>query len=543
MKKNVMRKWIIVKLAATLLCVNSFALDRYEREEIDRVMTEIYDQAEHTGQFIGAWNKAQDLLQAVGGIGGHKEARPENSRLRALLDCKDLSEAEKGFLYMRGLLCAAPGLLKVREQAEKLSLRIGFGGGWELEEQRWWRHCFLQVKNSLDPVGLVRGEFSGGLCGWAMCMKEAGSSEDLFCDLFELFQRITEESPQVDSFFLAGEAHEFAQYIIRQGCQPTLDAYAAECHYAKILGIGSIPRGEYTQKVAHLRDLCRRWGMPQREVNSAPPEELSWPRIAIGLEQLVPHTEFRAEMADVLFAFKRRIVRSIVSGDLERCDDEGVVRRIWAVLRERPDWKACWAYAFRCDMLSESMKKVCADCGLAPLSKIEGRRKQKGVFSPLAFLGRHLQECFPAIEALGNDRVVQEYNRCVGMLQVAFPDLRCVENPRCQGIGLAEFITLASCCDAVSKHSCLHDLCHVLQDSLTQSWENIQGSLSAVFELKGAVATERVHNVGRQLYSRIGRIVPAMSAFPPLRGWLNKYREFDVSLNAGASDEIWEFID
>ncbi len=54
MLKSIMITLITIILAATGVCVNSFALDRGSYEAIESSMTGIYDQAEHTEQFIGA---------------------------------------------------------------------------------------------------------------------------------------------------------------------------------------------------------------------------------------------------------------------------------------------------------------------------------------------------------------------------------------------------------------------------------------------------------------------------------------------------------
>ncbi len=535
-----MKKWIIVKLAATLLCVNSFALDRYEREEIDRVMTEIYDQAEHTEQFIGAWNKAQDLLQAVGGIGGHKEARPENSRLRALLDCKDLSEAEKGFLYMRGLLCAASGLLKVREQAEKLSLRIGFGSCWDLEVQRWWRHCLFRIKSSLDPIEVMQDAFPDGRNGWANRMRDAAKVDVVFYDLCSVFQRkVAWESIQVCSFFCEGEAYELAKHIIGEGYQHNLHRYEMECHYAGIVGIegvaGSVPRS----RVQRLSDFCNRWGVPQREVSiTRTSQKLSWLSVAQGLEGLVPYTQFASELFLVLSTLQDNIERCVNTGELERCDDEGVVKRICAVFRERPDFKRSWDRHVKTNFFSESMKEVYANCDMTPLKQGEGQDSEQDVDFHALNLGE-LKSVFTTIEECGDSVVVEEYNRCAGLLQIAFPDLRCVERPKNKECGLIEFIELASCEKRLPKHRLLNDLCRVLQESLHQKWEGVQRTASAIFDLKGEDAVEEMLEMRKLLAAGAACALWAVSVFPKLKGLLKKYRDFDVFLHSGEVDAVW----
>ncbi len=531
-----MKKWIIVKLAATLLCVNSFALDRYEREEIDRVMTEIYDQAEHTEQFIGAWNKAQDLLQAFGGTGEQKHAKAENLRLRQIVECQDLNDEEKSFLFMRGLLCAAPGLLKMREQAEKFFLKIAYSHDWASALQRLWEVCRVQLMSSLDPIGVMQDEFPGGVRGWVTGVPESVHREGIFEDLCDLFQKITENSVQVDSFFREGKAYELAQYIINERYQYFFCQYEVRCYYASALGVvwneDTAWRGPPMKRV---RDLCDRWGVPQRKCSFSLPQALSWPTIASGLESVVCYTEFDSELCDTLFRLRGCVTDSLWRRKLERCDDEGVVKRICHVFRVRPDLKITFYDAFR-DMLSESVQSVYDSLEMTPLAQVETHAIQsESVFQTLS-VGAYLETAFVGIKAFGNDAAVKEYNRCVGVLQVAFPDLRCVANGNGKMCDLFDFIFLASRCDCLVRHKFLQKLCVLLQDYLNQTWDEICPGLFAEASL-GEISA-----IKDKLWSCYGDLVGALRFFPKLKGLLEKYRARDAVCNA-ERDLLWTALD
>ncbi len=540
----------LVILGLVVLCTNIIALDRYQYEGMDRVMSEIYDQAEHTKSFISAWNKVQDLLKAAGGVGEHKEAKPENLRLRKILDCTDFVEEEKNFLFMRGLLCAAPGLLKVREQAEKFFLKIAYSHDWASALQRLWEVCRVQLMSSLDPIGVMQDEFPGGVRGWVTGTLKSVHREDIFKDLCDLFQKITENSVQVDSFFREGEAYALAKHIINYCYQSTFHRYEVLCHYAEIVGVMDIHFIKNTVaslSVSRSRSFWDRWGVSQKKVNLAPSQKLSWSGIATGLEKVMSYTELQNEIFEVLCELKLRIIRSITEGGLERCDDEGVVKRICSVFRERPDFQRVWEGMFRDDMLSESMQGVYANSDMTPLQKREDRASQQGVDFQVLRLECDLQLAFSKIESFGNGVVVQEYNRCVGMLQVAFPDLSCVKNPRSQEIDLIEFIALASC-RSFSRHRVLSNLDSLLQDSLRHSWGRIYREWDHILQ---TLSSENLTNTGaaevlcamkQRLKERVGGLVLVMAAFPELKDLLKKYKDIDMRMCSGTVDSMWRYL-
>ncbi len=552
-----MKKFRVLKLVLVLLSINIMALERHEYKGIDSAMSDIYEKAEHTKSFMSAWNGVQELL-GVSGRGGPREVNPENVRFRKILDCKDLSDEEKDFFCVRGLLYSTDSLLRTQDLAEKVLLKVKSSRACSKAIYTIWSESLLLLIDSLDPIAVLQDELSGGVSGWAARMR--GASVGIFHDLCEIFHKVTEESTRVKNFFLAGKAHEFAQYIIRQGREHAL----AKRRYASILGMSCTVNDDVE---THWQGLCNRWSVPFGEANITPHQRLSWSEIAEGLEQLVPYTEFKHELYESIAFFRRRIVCRIEDGSLARCDDEDIVKRICHVFCERPDFKARWCRSFRSDMLSERMQKVYDNCYMTPTSQIDESETQQGVKCYPWLLGEHLQEVFSTIEEAGSEVAVKEYNHCVGLLQVVFPDLRCIEGVRCQDMAdpeydrcvsmlkfmfpcvssvegdLLECVFLASVCATASKHRILSNLCSALYDSLNQIWEQKQSILFAVLDLRGSAAIAALSKIKQQLWLKIGPVGLAVSAFPKLKDLLKKYQDFDMSLNPGEVAEIWEFLE
>ncbi len=563
-----MKNLIIVKLAVMVIGINSFALDRCEYKEIEHAMSRIYSSAVHTEQFIGAWNNVQGLLNISGGVGKHKEAKQTNLRFKAFLGSKDFSEDEQGFLYMRGLLCFTPDLLKVRKQAEHLFLQIACSGFSSSSAQLLWRRYFSALIDSVDPIGVLKDGFPGGASDWAKRMREAEGSETIFTNLSELFQKVTGEFPQVESFFRAGEAYELAKLIIKGQSQPIFCKYKAACDYAGMLGVECVVSPSEARTVKRLQDLCGRWEVPFEDVSTTSPSQgVSWSRIATGLENLVLHRDFEDEMWSALCDFKRKIEKSIADGTLERCDDEGVVKRICSVFREWPDLQDVLNSPFWSGVLAESVWGVYANLELPLSSQVYADSQMSGCQQIVRMVG-HLEKAFSRIEAFGNKAVLKEYNSVVDMLRAAFPDLyrieqesgelrnlwtnlasdcymlseHSVEHDLCRALQvLVGWTNLASDCYMLSEHSVGRDLCRVLQDSLNQIWEQISPELLAVLALEGDEAVDGTCRVRSSL--RAGAMRNAIYVFPKFKGFLKQIRDLEVSLTPGKANNFWRFLD